>query len=81
MILQAVEVIDELSEVLNPEDFLPPPPPPPSATVPEYEADTEDNGDWTDTSDEEEHHDGVQADVEKELREWLQKMLSYTTGA
>ena len=48
---------------------------PPSATVPEHEADTEDNGDWTDiprtgagTSDEEEHHDSVRAGRRKPLQ-------------
>ena len=66
--LQVVEVIGEPSEVLNPENVFPPPPLPPSATVPEHEADSEDNEDWTDiprtdanTSDEEGHHDGVRA--------------------
>ena len=54
--------------------FLPLPLPP-SATVSEHEADTEDNGDWTDiprtdadTSDEEGHHDGVRAGRRKPLQ-------------
>ncbi|KAK3883342.1 hypothetical protein Pcinc_012378 [Petrolisthes cinctipes] len=54
-------------EVVNPEDFVPPPPPS-LDTVPEQEADTEDNGDWIDiprtdaeTSDEEGHHYGLRA--------------------
>ena len=69
MTLRAVEVIGEPSEVLNP------PPLPPSATIPEHEAGTEDNGDWTDihrmdadTSDEEGHHDGVRTGRRKSLR-------------
>lgn len=43
--LQVMEVLGVPSEALSPEDFLPPPT---SATIPEHEADTEDDEDWTD---------------------------------